>query len=104
MAAPVDSWLISFLRLICHTSAVKLVLGVMSHTMPSDVLVDFSGSSSGFGDVMMATLPAEQPRPLGAPPVAAQRTGSAAVEKAARPPLPFSAALGARKPLAIVPR
>ena len=34
----------------------------------------------------------------------AQRTGSEAVEKAARPPTPFSAGLGARKPRANVPR
>lgn len=63
-------------------------------------LFDFSGDKAGFGEVMTAIEAAEQA--LVTP--KAQRSGSLADEKAARPPLPFSAALGARKPLANEPR
>src|SRR5689334_3141566 len=83
MAAVLDSWLISFLRLICQRSTATLVFAVMSHTVPKVRLVARSGSRLGLGEVMMATLAAVQPS---APFVAAQRAGSAAVVKAARPP------------------
>ncbi|KAG1320532.1 hypothetical protein G6F63_014210 [Rhizopus arrhizus] len=61
-------------------------------------LLDSSGFSSLFGLVMIATELA--PHSLAAPPLIWQRTGSTAEEKAARPPSPFSAGLGARKPSA----
>src|SRR6185369_1395347 len=94
IAESVVSWLISFLRTICQKSTDTLVRAAGSKMKPMVVLRDFSGTRFGFGEVMIATVAGSQ----AASTPAAQRTGSAAVENAARPPLPFSAAPGARKP------
>src|SRR6059036_547731 len=93
-------WLISFFRLIFQKSSARLVVGNGSQTMPNVVPFDFSGFRLGFPVVMMATCWAQSagvpPPGAGVPP--GQRTGSAAVVKAARPPALDSGMFGARKP------
>src|SRR4051794_12950468 len=100
IAASVSSWLISFLRRICQKSSDRLVRGSGSQMMPAFQLNDFSGCRFGLGEVINAIGAGSQATVT----PSAQRVGSVAVENAARPPRPFSAGLGARKPRAQVPR
>ncbi|MNN70457.1 hypothetical protein D3C81_1863070 [compost metagenome] len=77
-----------------------LLRGSGSHTAPTEKLRERSGDRFGLGEVMTAIGAGSHATST----PSAQRSGSLAVENAARPPTPFSAALGARKPLAKVPR